>query len=212
MSVSPSVVLVGTSGVEVYQEIKKVFSEANIVLMTGHRERAQEVSKEIDLDGCLYKPFEIDNILMYIERIKAAKEHAQELKKGDTMANLDTENKILIVDDDLTVRDFLELFFKKKGYQDIQKAQTAKEGLELLEKNHIKLVLLDIRLPDMDGIEVLKKIKERKPGVGVIMITGFPEEAIAKEAMHKGAYDYIIKPFDLAYLELSVLTKIVLTP
>jgi DNA-binding NtrC family response regulator len=121
------------------------------------------------------------------------------------------EDRILIVDDDYSVRDFLERFLKQKGYQYIQSAVTGQEALEIIKKEDIRLVLLDVKLPVMDGLEVLRRIKEIKKDMGVIMITGFPDEARAKEAMKEGAYDYIIKPFDLAYLELSVLTKIALS-
>jgi DNA-binding NtrC family response regulator len=130
------------------------------------------------------------------------------------MASFDDEkktlNKILIVDDDTSVTDFLALFLDKKGYKNVILSHTGGEGIKQVENDDIKLVLLDVRLPDMSGLDVLKKIKELKPDIGVIMITGYPEEDVAKEAIKKGAYDYIIKPFDLAYLELSVLTKIVL--
>jgi two-component system response regulator (stage 0 sporulation protein F) len=119
------------------------------------------------------------------------------------------ETKILIVDDDQAVRDFLKRFLKTKGYLDIQAVKTGEEALKIIEKENINLVLLDVRLPGMDGVEVLRKIKEINKDIGVIMITAFPDEEIGKEAMELGAADYILKPFDLAYLELSVLTKII---
>lgn len=117
--------------------------------------------------------------------------------------------KILIIDDDNSVRDFLVLFFKKKGYDNVLSADSAKSGLELLDKEKPELVLLDIKLPDADGMDVLRSIKERDKATGVIMITGYPDEEKARNMMDSGAYDYIVKPFDLAYLELSVLSKIV---
>ena len=118
------------------------------------------------------------------------------------------ENKILIVDDDNSVRDFLVRFLKQKGYRDVRAVGTGQEALDIIKKEDISLVLLDVRLPEMDGLEVLRKIKEINKDIGVIMITGFPDEAIAKGAVKEGAYDYIIKPFDLAYLELCVLSKL----
>jgi DNA-binding NtrC family response regulator len=119
------------------------------------------------------------------------------------------KDKILIVDDDVSVNDFLVRFFKLKGYTWIESVDRGKKALEIIEKEEVKLVLLDIKLPDIDGIEVLRKIKQIRKDIAVIMITGFPEEATAKEALKLGAYDYIMKPFDLAYLELCVLTKII---
>ena len=125
-------------------------------------------------------------------------------------ANSELTSKILIVDDDKSVRDFLELFLKKKGYNQVISVESGFEALKVVEKENIKLVLLDIKLPGMDGLEVLRKIKEVKKDTGVIMITGHPDEERAKEAIKSGAYDFIVKPFDLTYLELSVLTKILL--
>jgi len=121
----------------------------------------------------------------------------------------DTKNKILIVDDDESVNNFLMKFLQRKGYVAIHSVGTGKEALEVIKKEDIKLVLLDIKLPDINGIEILRKIKEVKKDTNVVMITGFPEEATAKEALKLGAYDYIMKPFDLAYLELCLFTKII---
>ncbi len=120
------------------------------------------------------------------------------------------QQKILIVDDDKSVRDFLERFLKQKGYEQARSVATGQEAIDIIQKENMGLVLLDIRLPGMDGIEVLRKIRQINKDIGVIMITGFPDEDNAKEAMKEGAYEYIIKPFDLAYLELSVLSKIIM--
>lgn len=119
--------------------------------------------------------------------------------------------KILIVDDEEVVRDFLSRFFSREGYQDIDTAETGEEALEKIKQTPPKLVLLDIRLPGISGIEVLEKIKEFNKDIGIIMITAFPDIKITEEAMVKGAYDYIVKPFDLAYLKLSVLSKVALS-
>jgi len=118
------------------------------------------------------------------------------------------ESKILIVDDDKNVTFFLEKFLKQKGYAQIQIVTTGEEALKVIQEDNIKLVLLDIRLPDIDGVEVLRKIKRINKDISVIMITAFPDEKIAKDAIAEGACDYIIKPFDLAYLKASVDNKI----
>ena len=119
----------------------------------------------------------------------------------------DKKTQIAIVDDDVNVRDFLERFLKMKGYTRVSPFGNGGAALEAIQKEDIKLVLLDIMLPDSNGVDVLRKIKALKADVAVIMITGFPDEDKAKEAIKEGAYDYIIKPFDLNYLELSVLSK-----
>jgi len=119
------------------------------------------------------------------------------------------KGKILIVDDDPAVSNFLERFLTKKSYQ-VSTAKNGAEAIEITKKESPQLILLDIRLPEINGIEVLKEIKKINPAIGVIMITAVQEEEIAQEAMKLGADDYICKPFDLEYLENSILAKIVL--
>jgi len=124
--------------------------------------------------------------------------------------NNSLDTRILIVDDDPNVRDFLKLFLKFKGYRDVRSADKGQDALGIVKSDDIRLVLLDIMLPDLNGVEVLRRLKEASPDVSVIMITGYPDEEKAKELLKQGAYDYIVKPFDLNYLELSVLSKIAL--
>ncbi len=119
------------------------------------------------------------------------------------------KGKILVVDDDVMVRNFLERFLSKKSYQ-VDTAENGNQAIEIIKKERPHLVLLDIKMPAMNGIDVLKEIKKIDPSVGVIMITALQEEEIAQEAMRLGADDYICKPFDIDYLENSVLAKIVL--
>ncbi|MCM8780445.1 MAG: response regulator [Candidatus Omnitrophica bacterium] len=118
------------------------------------------------------------------------------------------EKKILVVDDDPKICELLERFLIKKDFQPTI-ATSGKEALEKVKAENPAIVLLDIKMPDMDGINILKKIKETNERTAVIMITGLKDEEIAKEAMASGAYDYITKPFDLDYLEMCLLTKII---
>lgn len=122
--------------------------------------------------------------------------------------NLKKDDMILIVDDDKTVRDFLQKYLNQKGFAHVISVGSGEEAIKKIETEGIKLVFLDVKMPGLTGIEVLRQIKKIKKDVGVIMITGYPEEEVTQEAIKEGAYDYIIKPFDLAYLELSLLSKI----
>ncbi len=123
-------------------------------------------------------------------------------------SNFNKNDIILIVDDDNAVRDFLKRYLLQKGFTQVIAVGSGEEALKQMAVVDIKLVFLDVKMPDLNGIEVLRGIKKIKKDVGVIMITGYPEEAITKQAIEEGAYDYIVKPFDLAYLELSLLSKI----
>jgi two-component system phosphate regulon sensor histidine kinase PhoR len=102
--------------------------------------------------------------------------------------------KILVIDDEYIVQRSCEKTLVPEGYE-IRLAISGKEGLDLLEKESFQLVLLDLRMPDMDGIEVLKKIKESWPETVVIMITGYSTVETAVQALRLGAFNHIEKPF-----------------
>lgn len=116
--------------------------------------------------------------------------------------------KILIVDDEQEVAELLEELLTQLGYE-TTKAYTKTQAAALLKEFNPGIVLLDIRLPDGDGIDFLKEIKASQAETEVIMITGLADREIAMEALRQGAADYICKPIDLDYLANSVLAKVV---
>ncbi len=113
--------------------------------------------------------------------------------------------KIMFVDDDPSILDAAKTAIESYGYEVI----TAKSGMECLEKlEDADLVFLDIKMPGMDGIEVLKKIKKKNASLPVIMITAYATVDTAIEAMKHGAFDYIRKPFAVDELEGSILAAL----
>jgi two-component system response regulator AtoC len=110
---------------------------------------------------------------------------------------------ILIVDDDEIMRDTLSDVLKKKGY-DVSVASSGNEALSAIRKNIVDLIVLDMRLPDLDGIEVLKRVKEFDTEILVIMMTAYSDVQTAVSAMKSGAYHYINKPFELEELTLLI--------
>ncbi len=111
--------------------------------------------------------------------------------------------KILIVDDEEVIRETLKDILKNENY-DLEEAKEGQEALNLIKNNKFDCVLLDIKMPKMDGIEVLEKALEINPDVPIIMITGHGNEETAFEAAKKGAYDFINKPPDLNRLLLTI--------
>src|ERR1043165_8548073 len=99
---------------------------------------------------------------------------------------------ILVIDDDETIRHFLPRELKAEGYQ-VVTADCGRAGLQALEREPADLVLLDIRLPDLSGIEVLEKIRVQWPDQIVVMLTGEPDHETAVQAMRLGARDYLTK-------------------
>jgi two-component system response regulator AtoC len=104
--------------------------------------------------------------------------------------------RILIVDDDLSLCHFLTKALSQKGYPVIL-CHNGREALDVVYKQEIDLILLDNRLPDRNGLEILKEIKRDHPKVSVIIMTAFGTTETAIEAMKIGAFDYILKPFEL---------------
>ncbi|OGF47890.1 MAG: hypothetical protein A2452_11985 [Candidatus Firestonebacteria bacterium RIFOXYC2_FULL_39_67] len=110
---------------------------------------------------------------------------------------------ILIVDDEQNICNILARFLKKEGYE----TEIAKIGLDavtIFKEKKPSLVLLDINLPDIDGIEVLRKIKEIDKGVPVIMITACMDSERVALTFRLGACDCIYKPFDFDYLKVTI--------
>ncbi|MFZ5451344.1 MAG: sigma-54-dependent transcriptional regulator [Thermodesulfobacteriota bacterium] len=119
------------------------------------------------------------------------------------MEQPDIIRQILVVDDEATIRAGLA---QALGKQDmvVHTAAQGWEGLELLAKQPVGIVLLDIKLPDMNGVEMLKTIRRQYPDTEVIMITGYPTIQGAVECIKYGAMDYLVKPFRLDELEVLV--------
>ncbi len=101
--------------------------------------------------------------------------------------------RVLVVDDEKLIRMTLRSRLEKEGYE-VQEAETGAAALSLLQEEEPELVLLDYRLPDTDGIEVLRRTRELRPGVPVILMTAYSSVGSAVEAMKLGAYDYLDKP------------------
>lgn len=111
--------------------------------------------------------------------------------------------KILVIDDDTSLRRVLEYNLQEEGYE-VQAASSGEEGLYLFGQSQPSLVITDMKMPGMDGMMVLKSIKERSPETLVIIITAFGTVDVAVEAMKAGAYDFITKPFNRDALKLTV--------
>ncbi|MBI3814619.1 MAG: response regulator [Nitrospinae bacterium] len=115
--------------------------------------------------------------------------------------------RILAVDDEVEVCSMVKLYLTKKGYQ-VFTANSGEDAIKIVKEERPHLVLLDIRMPGMGGIETLKQIKEADKEIGVIMVTAVKDEETAKEALKLGADDYITKPVNLKYLDDVLMVKI----
>lgn len=125
------------------------------------------------------------------------------MKKSDSKQKI---CKIMTVDDELGIDSFFYEFFTLRNF-DVLTASSGKEALKIVEKEKPRIILLDINMRGMDGIETLKRIKEIDKSVTVIMVTGVKDDEMIKKAVSLGADDYITKPLSLEYLDKVVLLK-----
>lgn len=115
--------------------------------------------------------------------------------------------KILVVDDEDDVRLFLQDFLSEREFE-VSSAPSGEEALEMIAANPPDIVLLDLMMPGIDGLECLEIIKQKHPKVHVIMITALNDEGRIAKAKKLGVYNYILKPFSLGYLETELLRLI----
>lgn len=111
--------------------------------------------------------------------------------------------KLLIVDDELLIRDLLYDYFKSRDY-DIAVAESGQGALQQLEESRFDTIILDLKMPDMDGLDLAGKIRSADEKVPIIFMTGYPSMESAIEAVRKRADDYFIKPFNLKQMNKAV--------
>ena len=119
------------------------------------------------------------------------------------------KHRILIVDDEADVRELLRKFLSRRGYA-VDTAADGDSALRAIRSGNHDIVLLDIRLPRGDGMSILRQIRAENSDVAIITMSGDADEDTARESLELGAADFITKPFNLPYLETSLLAKLVL--
>ena len=120
---------------------------------------------------------------------------------------MSTKPSVLVVDDDPDVREVLVQFLGQRGYH-VETAADGLEGMRILKQRTPDVLLLDIEMPSLNGLEVLRRILAADIEVGVIMISGYDDEEACRMALRLGAADFVPKPLDLDYLETSMQAKL----
>jgi len=105
--------------------------------------------------------------------------------------------RLLLVDDEERFLTTTRILLEKRGVENIQTATNGADALRLLQKERIDVVVLDVKMPGMDGVEVLRRIRQEHPLVEVIMLTGHASVDSAVDGLKLGAFDYVMKPIDI---------------
>ncbi|MBD3169663.1 MAG: response regulator [candidate division Zixibacteria bacterium] len=112
-------------------------------------------------------------------------------------------HRILVVDDEVFVRDLLQEFLGKQGY-DVSLAESGEAAIQHSADNDVDVALVDLKMPGIDGLETLKRMRDIDPNTPIIIMTGYPTIETSIKALRLGAYDYVIKPFKLNELKAAV--------
>jgi len=120
-----------------------------------------------------------------------------------------SKGRVLVVDDDEQILSLLKRFLERKGYE-VRTAPNGVDGLAMVKVHRPHVMLLDLNMPVMNGMEVLQRLRDIDKEVAVMVITGTGDEGLGREALQKGAMDYISKPLDLKYLETTLMVKLLL--
>ncbi len=186
------------SGDEIFEKIKEISSKFKIIILTGYDdEPSREKFTKLGAYMFISKGEGISTVIEKIESIVEnenksevfiSSSNEQEFKK--------TENKIniLIVDDEKYVRDFLKKLLLKNGYNNVFEAENLTQTFEILKKQKINIILLDIILPDGNSFDIFEKINSSYHDLKVIVISGQEDEDLARKFLEKGAVDYLKKP------------------
>ncbi len=177
------------SGIQLLRKLKNISLRTIGIMITGHA--SLQTSLEALKEGAyayIMKPLDMDEVISKVD--DAIKK--QRLKTITPPGEI----KVLVVDDDEAMCETLTDILQEKGYKtDI--ARDGRGALEKLEEKSFNLVLIDIKLPDISGTEVLKKVKEMQPDAVAIIITAYASLQTSVEALNEGAYAYIMKPLNM---------------
>lgn len=192
---SPEIVLLdvnmpGASGLEALRRIKKSAPRTKVIMVTVNDDkRTREKARLFGADGFVNKPFTTDYlqdvVMLKVNEITAAKEPA----------------RILIVDDEEVIRNYLRRFLTRRFECQVIEADGGEKALEFLKKDRFDLVFLDIKMPGMSGMEIIKEKKRLGYKPAIWVITGFDSEEVAHKVIEHGADEYITKPLSLRALE-----------
>lgn len=170
----------GINGVQTYREIKKINPEATVIMMTAYS--MEDLVKEALEEGAyavVYKPFDVDRIVAMIDEL------------------LGTRTLILVVDDHFDARETLKQLLESRKYR-VATAQNGAEAVAMVKSQHYDVILLDVEMPGMSGIETFEQVKQADPEATVIMMTSDNEANAIESAARQGAYACLHKPFDMA--------------
>lgn len=192
---------------EIIKKIREFDKDVKIILIfQGDSGKVEKKVKGLGVQAVIKKDF--TNPLMMKEILKTLKE--KEHTSTEKFSG-EAKNSVMVVDDNSEIRKVLWSFLEKKGYKVFEASSGEAAVMDIRSKNkRPNVVLLDIRMPGMDGLLVLRKIKELDSSIKIVMLTSAQDEDLMEEAKKQGASDYLVKP--CSFSELGALLSSLLLP
>jgi DNA-binding NtrC family response regulator len=188
-------------GIEVFLQIHKKLPDLPVILLTGHGslEDAFQTAKA-GIADYLAKPVDID---VLAEKVRKAMTKVPKTDLTKTASSITENIRVMLVDDEI---DFLTGIKKvlDRRRMEVITADSGEKALSLLKENPIDIIVLDLKMPGMDGIEALKRVKQAYPGIEVIILTGHPTVESALEVIRLGANEYLKKPPQIEELTATI--------
>jgi len=195
----------GMDGIELFQRMHDAWPDLPIILLTGHISMAVplQASRQGAVDW-LTKPVEMEElarrILELVEKVQARR-RLTELR--GIAVQFAERVKVLIVDDETELLDSLATVLGRRGMT-VSTCPDGYQALEFLQQNTVDIVVLDVKMPGIDGLETLRRIRKAHPGLDVILLTGHPSVETAMEGLKQGAAEYVMKPVEVEELVTSI--------
>ncbi len=195
----------GVSGYSVFQIIKRKHPDVQVIFLTGHGEikKAFEMTKN-GAFGYLTKPCPVEDLAHMITRAVECAEKDRQKDAPQTGRESSSSLRVLVIDDE---EDFLDVVSRvlSRRQMTVMTAPGGVEGLQIIRDRPVDVVVLDIKMPGMHGLDVLQQIKKINPFIEVILLTGHASVSTAVEGMKCGAFDYLNKPQNIDDLVSAII-------
>jgi len=203
-------------GIAVLQEIRKISPDASVIVLTGGGTDALEIlARGLGVTDFLRKGLPLESLVKTLDRamqqrLKVTAPPPAAVSVGGALSGSPEMPSVLVVDDEPQIRSLLSRFLTSRGYQ-VRVAQDGSTALAMVEEALPQFVILDMYMPGMNGLEVLRELRARKYAGGVLGLTVSQDEKLLQGMLDLGAVDVMGKPMDLEKLELAVQLGYILT-
>ncbi len=207
------------NGIEVLKQIRAIDPQAAVLILTAWGSDAlEQQARQLGVVDFLSKGLSLDVLVDAMERTLQQTAHAASPAQAAAPAGAPPPapvaagdgDFILVVDDEPQIRDLLKRFLSLRGYK-VRVASDGQQALTMVEQQAPQLIVLDVYMPGINGVEVLRQLRRRKFTGGVILLTGSQDDKLLQEALDLGSVDVMGKPVDLERLALAIQVGCILT-